>query len=168
MVIMLLTLLHRAFSTLIADKQFSTLGVVLLAVLGRVARIVGVGEGEGEDAERDVDSAARDARLAEGGNSGVVGEDLGEVVGRGTITTTATAQEEGGDVHPMVEGDSAKLDLGLGIGGSTALAEKRVSDVATSRESDEMDAAANKDPPPRPKKKRKKGNAIDELFSELS
>jgi len=67
----------RAFTSLVADRQFSTLGVVLIAVLARIGKIVGLPESErhlldvNSDGEKLLASSTRET-----------GQDTGEIIQR--------------------------------------------------------------------------------------
>ncbi|KAJ5362282.1 hypothetical protein N7541_003126 [Penicillium brevicompactum] len=64
---------YVAFSTVVADNQFSTLGVVLLAALARLSKITGISQ---EMKKRSTTSKARNPASA------VIQEDLGERIRR--------------------------------------------------------------------------------------
>lgn len=72
----MLTLFSRAFSTVIADTQFSTLGTVLLSALSRLAKATGIG--------RDMKARSSRERMVKDNPSRtrLDGEDVGEVVCR--------------------------------------------------------------------------------------
>ena len=132
-------LLSSAFHTVVADKRFSALGLVLLASLARVGRIVG-GDGAPE--------------LAKPAPPAVAGpfEDVGQPVERADAddaeipsmdTAAGPAITPGADAAPTVPARPLQTITPEGNGETAS-------------------------PPPKKKKqKRKQGDAIDKLFKGL-
>ncbi|KAI9785017.1 MAG: hypothetical protein M1839_001214 [Geoglossum umbratile] len=126
---------YRAFSNVVADSQFSAIGLVLVAILARVNRII---RAHGADAEPHAPALSTAFELR-------VDEDFGEAVARGDVQ---------GDGGPGVgEESSGRVDLATTCGvASPGVEEPAASGAST----------------PKPKrKKRKTGNAIDDLFSTI-
>lgn len=133
--------LHRAFTTLVADNQYAPLGLMLLATLARVRRLILPLRGDTEDEDAEGIQAALEG-IEESGL------DLGEVIKRDEIFKS---QE---DEKPQA--------------GSEV---KKPKDKKRERKGDEDEARskapAEPTPTKRPKKKRKKGDAFDDIFDSL-
>jgi len=120
----------REFTIVVADPQFCALGLVLVGVLARVARVVGLPSGE-----EGVGKVVKKITMEEKG-----GVELGEVVRRGDVG--------GGRVEELLMVKKEGVD-----GAGRGVDSKSVSSA---------------DPVHQPtKKKRKKTNAIDDLFGDL-
>lgn len=182
---------YRAFSTLVADRQFSTLGVVLLAILARVGKVIGlpkpalpaVAEPEAE----------QQAAIVPETSFTLTAVDWGEVVervfkdreaetsdrtahGGGRISsTTRTSRDWGGrdtegGAKSLLEVRVTKEDeagtesglVGAGNEGSGAADSSRYETTAPDRSSGKTPLVVEQK-----NKRRKKGNAIDELFAGL-
>ncbi|KAK2794952.1 hypothetical protein FQN52_006831 [Onygenales sp. PD_12] len=139
-----------AFSTVVADTQFSALGVVLIASLAQVSQAVRAGESYSSsppDTADDVMAAAPSHRV-----------DVGEVVKRSAYTPVpvgggALAKTGAGGIGsplPSVEGE--------GKMGRT----KRERSVVEGKRGEEKEKEKEKK-----RKKKKKGNAIDDIFGGL-
>lgn len=126
-----------AFSMLVADNQYAALGLMLLATLARVRKLVLPLMGsKAEDVEGAMD-------IQEHG-----GLDLGEVIQRNEIVG-GSAKEDEEDVQAGFEVKKPK--------------EKR-----ESREQEpHLNRPIDSTPTKRPKKKRKKGDAFDDIFDSL-
>lgn len=181
----------RAFSQVVADGRFSVLGLVMLGVLGGVCRVVGVVDGLEAEGQREVERAleefGREAWGVGGGEEGVRdGGDEGVAVER---------VDEGEVVAREDEGEDEGLVADVEERGNDESEKGRAISRDDSNEADERDetdrAKATRIPPPSPpktsktkptstkkrpgdtkpkpaKKKRKKGgDAIDDLFSGL-
>jgi ribonuclease MRP protein subunit RMP1 len=157
--------LLRAFSTLVADSQFSTLGVVLIAMLARVGRIVGLPEVEADPAGADanVKTLLVSSFRATGQQSGEAVlreymEDVGKVVERSPSTKASPSEAiiQPGGASKRLAKASANSTEGGAVDANGQNATKTTVQEAAPLTSDT-----------RPKKKRKKGNAIDDLFSNL-
>ncbi|KAK2767900.1 hypothetical protein FQN53_006440 [Emmonsiellopsis sp. PD_33] len=141
---------YVAFSTVVADTQFSALGVVLIASLAQVSQAVRAGESYSSsppDTADDVMAAAPSHRV-----------DVGEVVKRSAYTPVpvgggALAKTGAGGIGsplPSVEGE--------GKMGRT----KRERSVVEGKRGEEKEKEKEKK-----RKKKKKGNAIDDIFGGL-
>ncbi|KAJ5415307.1 hypothetical protein N7465_004002 [Penicillium sp. CMV-2018d] len=113
---------YIAFSTVVADNQFSTLGIVLLAALARLSKITGISH----QLKMQPVSKARMIPVAK--------EDLGERIRRI-------------DTVPLAPAKASKVSMG--------------SKVATEKPTEKLKDGS------KPTKKKKKKNAIDDLFSGL-
>jgi ribonuclease MRP protein subunit RMP1 len=132
----------RAFSNLVADNQYAALGLMLLATLARMNRVISplalkaivtepvLKEGLVASSAPDGDVVAR--------------EDFGERIERGAPTSTKE-----GNITPKSDNKAAKK---RGFATEETAMNKQVQASAT---------------PKPPKKKRKKGDAFDDLFSGL-
>ncbi|KAK4621460.1 hypothetical protein CLAFUW4_07141 [Fulvia fulva] len=132
---------QHAFSQLIADGRFSVLGLVLLAALSQVCQIVGITadlEEMGQaKVEKVLEEFGRDAWGAETRQQqNVAAEDLGEVIQREEVPNQ------------------------VDVGELKSRPEERTMN-ATSARVRKATATSNNKPS---KKKRKKGNAIDDIF----
>jgi ribonuclease MRP protein subunit RMP1 len=137
---MLMTDVNRAFSNLTADNQFAPLGLMLLGCLAR-ARMV-VGGLKGEDVEKAEDGGGNEQDvLAEERQ-----DDVGEVVKRDEV------------VEQTYEGEQED-----GIKVRNSKKQKRKKDAPDKAQKEVGDSTPLK----RLKKKRKKGDAFDDLFSSL-
>lgn len=162
---------HRAFTTLVADSQFSTLGVTLISVLARVRRIIGQRDSttRGLDMDGGVKRQwppdVRDTRQVEGEAmlKERVEEDIGRVVERRIESEKpriADAAKGGSMAMQLKAADVADQSKRSAVDGNkqeaTAVQEK-VEQLEVGR--DRVQG--------RPKKRRKKSNAIDDLFGDL-
>jgi ribonuclease MRP protein subunit RMP1 len=134
--------LHRTFTTLVADNQYAPLGLMLLATLARVRKLILPLRGDTEDNEAEGIQAALEGIEKSG-------LDLGEVIKRDEIFKS---QE-----------DEEKPQAGSEV--------KKPKDKKRERKGDEdearLKAPADSTPTKRPKKKRKKGDAFDDIFDSL-
>ncbi|KAH7321473.1 hypothetical protein BKA65DRAFT_81466 [Rhexocercosporidium sp. MPI-PUGE-AT-0058] len=147
-----------AFSNVVADNQYAALGLMLMATLARVRRVLrGLGREkanqDGNENEGGRDADVKEVLLAEQ-VADARATDLGEVVSREEVVDIA-GEDEGIEVkkskkkkrRERVEEDGeAESGAGTGVG-------------------DGVGASAT--PAKRPKKKRKKGDAFDDLFAGL-
>ena len=133
---------YAAFGGLVADNQYAALGLMLVGCLARVGRVVGGLRGEVKVSER-----------VEGGSLEGEGkdQDLGEVVSR-----EEAASEEATKVQNTEEGED-------NVALKRSKPEKRSVMADETKNSAGEDSTATKCP----KKKRKKGDAFDDLFSGL-
>ncbi len=156
----------RAFSTLVADTQFSTLGVVLLAILARVGRLVGLPEPPPAPELKPKTILATSLKQT--------GDDRGEVVQRtykseevGEVVSRAMAEKkrENVDVGKIVDREAKD------VGDAAISRSERISDAderkwhRSGKEAAETVGTAGVET--KKKKRRKKGNAIDDLFAGL-
>ena len=160
--------LFSAFSTVVADTQFSALGVVLIALLSRLAKLIGATEYFLLHEETRHQSEYRDdtivsAAVGKVASDSVISEDLGEAVARhgpgmaasiGEDSVAAPAEELGklkDKKRPAAEYESA-----------IASDSRAASDRKASQLHQEPEKASKKR-----KKKKRKGNAIDDIFGDL-
>lgn len=149
------------FSQVVAEGRFAVVGVVLVAVLGEVGRVVGVTEGleaMGEEEVRGViERFGREMREEEGGGSEKRGGGDGEDVG----VAVARSEGEGGE------------DLADELGGATSEMKSAARDSSAEKTGKRTASHVKDGTEPTPKerkkktKKRKSGDAIDDLFSAL-
>jgi ribonuclease MRP protein subunit RMP1 len=92
---------YRAFSTLIADRQFSNLGVVLLAILARVGKLVGLPE-LAPPAVSDI-KPGQQAHNILATSLNQAGVDRGEVVKRVSPMSDMEAAAEADTVRPLTK-----------------------------------------------------------------
>jgi ribonuclease MRP protein subunit RMP1 len=183
----------RAFSQVVADGRFSVLGLVMLGVLGGVCRVVGVVDGleaEGQaEIERVLEEFGWEAWGDEGGFGRPVGR--GEAVARAEVGESVARVDEGEVVarEDVDDGVPAEDDeaCDLPIDQGKPVSRKTQVDKSEDDEADETRATFS--PPPSPpkvakpkttstkkrptetkpkavkKKRRKGGDAIDDLFS---
>ncbi|KAI9797726.1 MAG: hypothetical protein M1835_006898 [Candelina submexicana] len=150
---------HLAFSTVVADNQFSALGLVLLSSLARVSKLI--------DGARPVHAAQYpktvDGSGVNAGLSAMCGQDFGEVISRDALPV---------DIRPLAEvGKSAilacKSIANEGIDGQEP---RPVDSLATkSHLGDKMASTISPNAIRKKRRRRqgKSGNAIDALFKGL-
>ncbi|KAL1960009.1 hypothetical protein VTO42DRAFT_677 [Malbranchea cinnamomea] len=167
---------YRAFSTVVADTQFSALGVVLIALLSRLAKITGAETFFTEREKEKKDDKKKGQITLEGRTATIdapmVDEDFGEVIQRDEITTNKSSRiapvsaglirertknnkkrpisEKEEDVTMKEVDDDLVPDKKKNLSASSALMTGLVKDKEEKR-----------------KKKRRKGNAIDDIFGDL-
>ncbi|TVY28625.1 Ribonuclease MRP protein subunit rmp1 [Lachnellula hyalina] len=147
---------YLAFSTLVADNQYAALGLLLVGVLARLRTVVkmlgkelGV-EIEMGEIEKSVSEGIEEVlEMKEGG------DDFGEVISRGAIEVGV-----GGNVVEALDEDQVE-EPALRMSKKEKKRRKQVEEVKVGNEV--VDSTSSK----RPKKKRKKGDAFDDLFSSL-
>lgn len=142
---------HHAFGQLVADSQFGVIGLVLMAALGRACAVTGVTASlvrVGEERLRRALAEAAASRAARIPESFVTGadeqeeEDMGQVVERGDVEMSGRESSEAAPAH---EATTRK--------GNESLSEK---DIRTGKQRQSRMKMV--------KKKKKKGNFIDDLF----
>jgi ribonuclease MRP protein subunit RMP1 len=181
----------RAFSQVVADGRFSVLGLVMLGILGGVSRVVGVVEGldvEGqEQIERVLEEFGREAWGNDGWGEVYGGEDAervdegervarvdeGEIVAREEVDDGVVAEEDGPngpsgkqeksetprpleDQSEYNEADDAKAVQSI---------PPSFPKVAKSEPTSRKKRSAETKPKATKKKRKKGGDAIDDLFS---
>lgn len=146
---------YHAFSQLVADGRFAVLGVVLIAILGQVCGITGVTQNFEDLGDAEVRAAVEGFGREIWGEESVV-EDAGVPVERALLGPEKAAVAEGvaqgvgynkPDGSPALHNPDAKRrdgNIGEPRKGNTSSGEAKVA-----------------------QKKRKKGDAIDDLFSGL-
>ncbi|KAI9641558.1 RNase MRP subunit [Ciborinia camelliae] len=145
----------RAFSQLVADNQYASLGLMLMGCLARFYKVLGalkVLTAE-EIAERD-GTVKETARV----NEPEIGEDLGEKIVRDIPTSVVTEDDErvGKEEEKYVELKKLKP--------KKRKQEGEVSDKTTSKLPSSGSTPAK---PPKKKRKKKGGDAFDDLFDSL-
>ena len=154
-----------------ADSQFSTLGVVLTAVLARVGKIIGLPKSEQQalGMEIKLKSLLASSVRQTGQDAGEIVlreyvEDMGNLVerrnnGEETRATDGfrqTSKEVKEPVSNSKADRSHNSELGKGV--------QKVNMVKESTAEQEVQSVKSQ---AKPRKKRKKGNAIDDLFGNL-
>ncbi|KAM3082234.1 Ribonuclease MRP protein subunit rmp1 [Clarireedia jacksonii] len=143
---------YLAFSQLVADNQYATLGLMLMGCLARFHRIlVGlrvVTEEEGE--EKVVDDVKKETKMDD------IVEDLGEKIVRD---------------QPREEIDESIRTMSLKEDGSveskTPKPKKRKHEVQALQQKDTKSSDLTPAKPPKKKRKKKGGDAFDDLFDGL-
>jgi ribonuclease MRP protein subunit RMP1 len=161
---------RRAFTTLVADTQFSALGVVLFAVLARVGRIVGLPQcqpmvpGANVGSKTLITSSVRETGPETGEvMMGEHVEDMGSVVERGA------ERSESRVIDTLEAEDASKKSMPEDVANQPDSNES--GEIEQGRISVEREPGQNEikriDSQTKAKRKRKKGNAIDDLFGDL-
>lgn len=155
--------IFRAFSTVVADTQFSVLGVALLALLARVSSLITIEEEQTEHLSSSPSSNIIELKRFGGGNGDISSpaaatdatsskiEDLGEVLRRPRNEENPMTQEStlsSSSAAIAATDEASKLDDNTG---------KRSADA-------EEKSVVQKH---EKKKKKRKQNAIDDIFSGL-
>ena len=164
----------RAFSNLVADNQYSVLGLMLLGTLARVKSILGRLMGD-EDHEVTVDVKATEEKASEAlqQQDDPSDDDFGEVVRREDILADVEGSRD--DLHEEGE-DEVDEDGRPGEQGEEETTEEiEKSTVARPWKKKRIGPWIGRDeglaeestPSKPPKKKRKKGDAFDALFDSL-
>ena len=125
---------------LVADNQYAALGLMLLATLARVRKLILPLVGEAESKDEGLEDAMEAVEQS--------GLDLGEVIPRDEIP-----------------GCSAKVN-GEEVQNGTAM-KKLKKERGSGNEEPPSKASIDSTPTKRPKKKRKKGDAFDDIFDSL-
>lgn len=157
---------QRAFTQLVAEQRFAAQGVFLVAALAEFARVVGVVAWFEQRAGR-VGLAGGGGRL-DGGEQGGVVEDVGEVVGREgsmMVTKRIIDDDESMSLLDLVRDDATPLDAELAPDPELALPPNATLPSDTERPA--VLPKKRKNTEAKALKKKKKRNAIDELFSGL-
>lgn len=153
---------HRTFSQLTADGRFAVLGLVLISMLSQVSRIVGITAGYEERAqEEDVRVLERFAD-EQWGQQVLNAEDAGEIVLRDPQADHGSAGSDSTQDHAL---QGAKVPVPL-LSTTAAVAEGGNDPSARGISIGPKTITGSAKKPP--KKKRKKGNAIDDLFGSLA
>lgn len=163
--------LSRAFSNLVADNQYSALGLVLLGCLARVKsairQFVDDEKIEGVDPEPEVEGDVV-MELETGENERQ--DDLGEVVDRreilGNLEGPLDDDEVSGDEPEKLE-KLADPEATKEIQRVTVSKQGKKKPTGPLMDRDESLTRETATPSKPPKKKRKKGDAFDDLFSSL-
>lgn len=143
----------RAFSQIVADLRFATLGLVLLAALAQICAIWDLTFAEQEDDALLLGAEVSygqnvDVRLGSTGSAGAAAsDDVGEVVAREPLNAAVASHDEISRI---------------------ATSEIVVAEPPSTKPGVEESNAAVGSATRKVKKRRKKGDAIDDLFSGLS
>lgn len=164
----------RAFSNLVADNQYSVLGLMLLGTLARVKSILGRLMGD-EDHEVTVDVKATEEKASEAlqEQDDTRGDDFGEVVRREDILVEVEGSRD--DLNEEGEDEVDENERPGEQGGEKTTEEIEKSTMARPWKKrigpwidrNERLAKEESTPSKPPKKKRKKGDAFDALFDSL-
>jgi ribonuclease MRP protein subunit RMP1 len=139
----------RAFSNLVADNQYAVLGLMLLGSLARIQKIV-------EPYRKEKDDKGEDQGVISDELLGNVDLDLGEVI------------ERVEDMDPTEQRDEATHDEdGVEIKKSEKTKRKKRTAALASKKEPLNRAVVESTPSKQPKKKRKKGDFIDDLFDSI-
>ncbi|KKZ64981.1 hypothetical protein EMCG_09107 [[Emmonsia] crescens] len=173
---------YVALSTVVADKQFSALGVVLLAVLAQAAQAVAQVEEYHPPGQKECDTKtgnvlpATSAAVSTNRDENV-DVDVGEVVKRSIYVLSPAADsasagereekkaggQKGKGKNPLIL-NAAEEGRKAGIGEQS----KRESSLARlDKDEEDEGAARQKRKKPRTKRKKKMGDAIDDIFGGL-
>lgn len=135
---------HGCFSQIVTDARFAVLGLVLIAVLAQACHIVGLSSGcddakvaEAEEALQELVESSNEPKIQSLTNPITSEEDVGEIVDRATATDEASQVTE---VPPQAVGN---------FQADTTRSSRSAASLTPAR------------------KRRKTGNAIDDLFSSL-
>ncbi|KMP10166.1 hypothetical protein CISG_08569 [Coccidioides immitis RMSCC 3703] len=177
---------YGAFSTIIADKQFSALGVVLLSALAEIAGLIkmpglegGFLPAEAVASRLDISAAATidDPSVPIHGpeNESRGQEDIGEVIGRSEIAEGSLprrSEKEESESQPNVFGEPLETRTKKGkkrrLERDENLSEEDVSAKSQRHVKDIQAPSLVKVKEKERKKKKKKGNAIDDIFGDLA
>lgn len=147
---------QHAFSQLIADGRFSVLGLVLLAVLSEVCQVVGITVQLEELGQSEVEKVLAEFGREQWGDEGAVTrsldsarEDEGEVIQRDSPSNVPAAEAPATKAR-SVSIPATKTAKGSSTEKAKEPSAKRTKDTATK---------------PRTKKRKKGGDAIDDLFN---
>lgn len=150
----LLTSVNRAFSQLVADSQYNTLGLMLMGCLARLYKVLGalrVLTAE-EMAEK-----AGIVKKTTKANEPEIGEDLGEKILR--EIPTSEVSEDTQKVEMKEEDDEVKK--------SKPKKRKQDGEVLERKSSKLPSSDSTPAKPPKKKRKKKGGDAFDDLFDGL-
>lgn len=142
---------HSAFSTVVADPPFSPLGIVLIGTLARLVKIVNANCPQEGVAQQVVDE--RVVTGPERSTNTIPREDLGELISRSDIV--ATGAEEKVDIEMAVSVDT------------TVKKTKRTQEVVVDTPKGMKRQRAEQEKKVKKKSKKRKGNAIDDIFGDL-
>jgi ribonuclease MRP protein subunit RMP1 len=152
---------RRAFTTLVADTQFSTLGVVLFAVLARVGRIVGLPR-----CQPMVPAANVGSKTLLTSSVRETGPETGEVVTGEYVEDMGSVVERGAEGSEPKVIDTLEAEDVANQPDSNESGENEQGCISVEREPGQNEIKRI-DSQMKAKRKRKKGNAIDDLFGDL-
>jgi len=163
--------LSSAFSNLVADNQYSALGLVLVGCLAKVKSVIRQFVEDEKIEDSDLEAEVEEdvvTKLETGENERQ--EDLGEVLDRrdilGHLERPLDDDEVSGDEQEDLEEQIAPevIEEAQRVTSSKPGKKKRTGPLVARDESLTRETAPPSKPP---KKKRKKGDAFDDLFSSL-
>ena len=162
----------RAFSNLVAQRQFAVLGVVLLAIVARVGRVVGLPQVAVDHPARP--GLVQKAETVLASSLRQTGMDMGEVVGRIYDSGETDIVGDGGKVVDRV-GVTSKIilrnEVDIGQGEKKDGQEPKMAVTTTNNSKDSIEMVSSPTPEgdimQRKKTRWKKSNAIDDLFGQL-
>ncbi|KAF3483592.1 uncharacterized protein GIQ15_02916 [Arthroderma uncinatum] len=148
---------YRAFSTVVADIQFSSLGVVLVATLAEVFKVVQINTDELSKLSRVLGGEKQPFTIISKSNTIIASEDFGEVIRRSEAISRTDAKAES-TVSRIGEDEKKK--------------KKSAIEKSTKRKPEDDTMPASLDKPEclkkeKKKKKKRKVNAIDDIFAGL-
>jgi len=159
-------LCFRSFTQVVQDKQFSALGLILVAELARIRRVVGFDLEEGEVAEDAEGKLVHGKSFLRSRGS----EDLGEAVGRSTLAHPSIRLENSASAAaapfgPCITGN-IELSLGPAKGSPDVVGATMESALLLDPQGEERPAASKPQGSPKSakRKRRKPANPIDDLF----
>ncbi|EEP78318.1 predicted protein [Uncinocarpus reesii 1704] len=172
---------YGAFSSVILDKQFSAMGMVLLAALAEISGLINKSGLDYASCHPSLKSEAfhtvHDTGVATLQHGHRSQEDIGELVGRSEISESLPPRKRGGEVnetepHISVKGPGPQANKGRkrGLGQEdretrgTLMQESPGGENPQAPDKVEVENHSSK---LRKKKRRKKGNAIDDIFGDL-
>ncbi|DAA79515.1 TPA_exp: Uncharacterized protein A8136_0288 [Trichophyton benhamiae CBS 112371] len=149
---------YRAFSTVVADIQFCSLGITLLATLAEVFKVVQINKGELSNIARELGDEKTLETIPRSASNVTVAEDFGEVIRRSEVgshikTTVDSTVSTDGEAGTKKKRKSC-LDESM----------KRKVDYDTAMTTSLGVADSSKE---KKKKKKRKVNAIDDIFAGL-
>ncbi|EGD90214.1 hypothetical protein H112_02686 [Trichophyton rubrum D6] len=149
---------YRAFSTVVADVQFCSLGIALLATLAEVFNVVQINKGELSNIASELGDEKGPETIPRSASNVTVDEDFGEVIRRSEVdshvrTTVDTVVSTDGEAVTKKKRKSC-FDKSM----------KRKVDYDTSMTASLGEADSSKE---KKKKKKRKVNVIDDIFAGL-
>lgn len=169
MLILIVRRFHRALTTLVTDSQFSALGVTLISVLARVAKIIGLPSPRFKDLGMKVgmetlvspgaqETGEETGNILPRGNGGDLGKVLRRRIDSVALRGADILKGENPSKHSVAADAANKRDIGVVRGNEQVTI---VIDKGLQQEKGRTKSQAI------PKKTHKKGNAIDDLFGDL-
>ena len=137
--------MDRAFSNVVADNQYATLGLMLMGTLARVQSVI---RPLGKEVE-EIGEVDEEIEILEEKGDADDGADLGEVITREEVELVAKVEKDKDVGEDEIKLKTTKKKRKIGVVDSSA---KKTIEATPSK---------------RPKKKRKKGDAFDDLFDTL-
>ena len=167
-------MLYRAFSTVVADTQFSALGVVLIAQLARLSKVIGA---ERYFPAKDAEDSILPAEKVKGVNVTGPREDLGEIITRDQLLSLNTTsprttpvvgsgsesglRRKGKKRSAPVENVAEDIEpVEVKAPRDTGAVTKNTASIAVSEKRKDLEEKKRK-------KKKRKANAIDDIFGGL-